>query len=180
MSGTAALQRSQALRDVGRALATDPAHVTPAQWYRQLDEARRLGDAADDLARNADDLRASSRSVPLKLGGGLAVAGIAYDIHSGKDPVHAVTAGGVGFAAAVATGALIGTAIPVPVVGTVAGAVVGAGVGIFTSGMVDGLFEDGPDVGAAASRGWEAVTDTGRAVAGAPAALAGTVSGWFD
>jgi hypothetical protein len=40
---------------------------------------------------------------------------------------------------------------------------VGAGVGIFTSGMVDNLFEGG-SVGDALGAGWDAVEDTGEAI----------------
>ena len=63
----------------------------------------------------------------------------------------------------VLAGAAIGTMIPVPVVGTAVGALVGAGVGIFTSGMVDNLFEGG-SVGDALGAGWDAVEDTGEAI----------------
>ncbi len=136
---------------------TDPAHITKQLWYKDLDEAKRLASSADDLARTADDLRTTSKSLPLKLGGALAVAGIGYDIYTGKDPVQAVASGGGGFFASVAagagTGALIGTFVPIPGVGTAVGAVVGAGVGIFTSGAIDSLFENGPDVGAAFDSG---------------------------
>lgn len=67
--------------------------------------------------------------------------------------MQAVASGGAGFLASVgagaATGAVIGSFVPIPGVGTAVGAVIGAGVGIFTSGAVDSLFENGPDVGEA-------------------------------
>ncbi|MQA61722.1 MAG: hypothetical protein GEU86_09550 [Actinophytocola sp.] len=89
-----------------------------------------------------------------------AVAGVAYEISQGKDPVQATVSGAAGFGASVAAGAIVGSAIPVPVVGTVAGAIVGVGVGVFTSGMVDSLWENGIDeVGGA-------IADAGSAVAG--------------
>ena len=101
------------------------------------------------------------------------------DIAGGKDPVQATVSGAGGFAASVATGAGIGTFIGGPV-GTAAGAVVGAGVGIFTSGVIDSLFEEGPDVGEAVENGWEAVTDTGEAIADGVGGAIESVGGWFD
>ena len=157
----------------------DPGVVGKTRWYADLDDATRAGQSADDLVRSADDLKGSSKSLPLKLGGALAVAGIAYDIHSGKDPVQATVSGGLGFGASVAAGAAIGTMIPVPVVGTAVGAVVGAGVGIFTSGMVDNLFEGG-DLGDAAAAGVDALEDTGGAIVDGVESLGSAIGGLFD
>jgi hypothetical protein len=73
----------------------------------------------------------------------------------------------VGFGASVAAGALIGTAIPVPVLGTAVGAVGGAVVGLFASGAVDSLYQNGVGaVGDAIADGAGAVADAGKAVGG--------------
>lgn len=148
-------------------------------FYRGADDARNMARSADDLVKSADELQCTGRTMPLKLGGGLAVAGIAYDISNGKDPMQATVAGGLGFGASVAAGAAMGTLIPVPIVGTAVGAVVGAGVGIFTSGMVDNLFEGG-DVGDAAAAGVDAVADTGGAIVAGVESVGSTIGGLFD
>lgn len=139
---------------------------------------------ADDVAGAADDLERSSKSLPLKAGGALAVAGIGLDIAGGEDPVQAVASGGGGFLASVAAGAgagaVVGTFVPIPGVGTAAGAVVGAGVGIFTSGAIDSLFENGPDVGAAFDSGVDALADTGGAIADGAGAVVDGIGGLFD
>jgi uncharacterized membrane protein len=97
----------------------------------------------------------------------LAAGGIAYDIANGKDFDQAIVSGGVGFGASVLAGAAIGTAIPVPIVGTAVGALGGAVVGVFASGAVDSLYENGIGaVGDAISDGASAVTDTGKALGG--------------
>lgn len=174
----------QAAVELERALASDPAVVGRQRWYGDLDQARNAASSADDIVRRADDLETKSGRFPLRLGGALAVAGIGYDIATGKDPIQATASGASGFFAAVgagaATGAVVGSFVPIPGVGTAAGAVVGAGVGIFTSGAMDSLFENGPDVGAAAEAGWEAVTDTGEAIGDAAGAVGDAIGGLFD
>lgn len=180
LGGESQWRAAQAVVRERQALAARPAATGPARWYADLDDARRGAGAADDLLREGRDLARRSRTFPLEVGGVLAGAGIALDIASGEDPTQAVVSGTAGFAASVAAGAMIGTAIPVPGVGTAVGALVGAGVGIFTSGMVDSLFEDGPDVGDAAVEGLEAVWDTGAAALSGAGSLARTVGGWFD
>ena len=67
-----------------------------------------------------------------------------------------------------------------PGVGTAAGAIIGAGVGIFTSGAIDSLFENGPDVGEAAEAGWDAVKDTGGAIVDGAGAVGDAIGGLFD
>ena len=149
------------MRDLDRALKTDPGAIGKTRWYQDLDHARTMSSSADDLARTATRVERSSKTLPLKAGGALAAAGILWDIHSGKDPTQAVASGAGGFLASVgagaATGAIVGSFVPIPGVGTAAGAIIGAGVGIFTSGAIDSLFENGPDVGEAAEAGWDAV-----------------------
>ncbi|MCV7363097.1 DUF1269 domain-containing protein [Mycolicibacterium neworleansense] len=144
-----------------------PAGTPAAMIYRDIDHARSLANQADDVAKGAQSTKANAGRIGLKVGGGLAVAGVVYDIANGKDVDQAIVSGAAGFGASVAAGALIGTAIPVPVVGTAVGALVGAGVGIFTSGAVDSLYQNGiGSLGTAISDGASAVADTGRAVGG--------------
>lgn len=142
------------------------------------------GREAAEQARKADDLDRAARAGQLKLGGALAVVGIGLDVAAGEDPVQAVASGAGGFAASVGAGALvgagIGTLIPVPGVGTAVGAVAGAGVGIFTSGAIDSLFEEGPDVSDAVSAGLGALGDTGGAIGDGVGAVVGGVGGLFD
>lgn len=149
-----------------------------------LDYWDKVARNADDLAGRADDLKGTSKTFPLKAGGALAVAGIGLDIASGEDPVQAVASGGGGLLASVAAGAgagaVVGSFVPIPGVGTAAGAIVGAGVGIFTSGAIDSLFENGPDVGEAVDAGWDAVTDTGGAIADGAGAVVDGIGGLFD
>lgn len=91
-----------------------------------------------------------------------------------------------GFGASVGTAALIGAAAGsvVPGVGTAVGAVVGtvvgAGVAIFADGAIDSFFENGPDVGKALEEGWEALEDTGEAIAGGISGAVSAIGGWFD
>ncbi len=152
-----------------------------AQFYDDLDHWRgTAAGSADDLAR-ASRLANVGRFAPVALGGALAVGGIFYDMHgpNQESAGQAVTSNLGGFAASVATGAVIGTAIGGPV-GTVAGVVVGAGVGIFTSGMIDELWENGGDVGDAFLAGADAVVDTGEAIADVGGAIVDGIGGLFD
>ncbi|MFY2787136.1 hypothetical protein [Rhodococcus sp. MALMAid1271] len=144
---------------------TAPAGSPFSAVYRDFGFSDFLRDQADDVGRNADDLNSKAGRWALRAGGGLTVLSIGYDIANGKPVDQAVVAGSLGFGASVAAGALIGTAIPIPGVGTLAGAIGGAAFGIFTSGMVDSLYEDGFDsVGDTAQDGWRALIDTKSAV----------------
>jgi hypothetical protein len=154
--------------------------LNPGQYYDDLDHAATQLRQADGVIRGAESTSRASKVLPIKVGGAMALAGIGYDIATGKDPVQAVAAGGGGFLASVAMGAAVGTLIPVPGVGTAVGAIVGAGVGVFTSGFIDCMFEDGPDVVAAAGRGAESVADTGKAIVGGVKAVGSGIAGLFD
>ena len=158
--------------------------LNPGRFYDDLDRAATQVRNADDLVRGAEATSRTSKTLPVKVGGALALAGIGYDIANGKDPVQAVAAGGGGFLASVAagaaTGAVVGTFVPIPGVGTAVGAVVGAGVGVFTSGAIDSLFENGPDVGAALDRGVESVADTGKAIGSGVVSVGKGIAGLFD
>lgn len=152
--------------------------------YDDLDHWGQVARNADEMAAGADDLAKASKSIPLKGSGALAIAGIGLGIASGEDPVQATASGAGGFLASVgagaATGAVVGSFVPIPGVGTAAGAVVGAGVGIFTSGAIDSLFENGPDVGAAFDSGVDALEDTGGAIVDGAGAVVDGIGGLFD
>lgn len=149
-------------------LARNAAPGTPAATvYRDIDWSRQLAYGADDATAASSKVESAASKVGFRVGGGLSVAGVAYDIYNGKPVEQAIVSGGIGFGASVAAGAMIGTAIPVPVLGTAAGAIVGAGVGLFASGAVDSLYDNGFDsVGGAISDGASAVGDAGKAVGG--------------
>lgn len=151
------------------------------EFYDEIDHWRSTAaGAADDLART-QRLANVGRYAPMALGGVLTIGGIFYDIHGpNQESVgQAVTSNLGGFAASVGTGALIGTAIGGPV-GTVVGTVVGAGVGIFTSGMIDELWESGGDVGDALLAGTDAVLDAGEAIADVGGAIVDGIGSLFD
>ncbi|WP_216212599.1 WXG100 family type VII secretion target [Amycolatopsis aidingensis] len=146
-------------------------------FYAQVDRAQASTRAAGALTDDAAKATSKAKLTGLKLGGALAIGGIAYDIANGKPVDQAVVSGGVGFGASVAAGAAVGTVIGGPV-GTAVGAVVGAGVGVFTSGMVDSLYENGiGEVGQAIEDGGQAVVDTGKAIADGVGDAAGAVAG---
>lgn len=171
--GDAALRHVGAMHDGYTGVVTDRKGM-----YRNLDRANASTRAASAAADDAAKAQRAGKSFGLKAGGALAVAGVAYEISQGKDPVQAIVSGAAGFGASVAAGAIVGSAIPVPVVGTVAGAIVGAGVGVFTSGMVDSLWENGiGEVGGAIEDGAQAVADAGEAVGGAIADAGSAVAG---
>lgn len=161
-------------------LRTSP--VTHAgQFYDDLDHWSRTGAGAADDAARAARLSNIGRFAPVALGGALAIGGIFYDMHgpNQEDFGQAATSNLGGFAASVGTGAAVGTLIGGPV-GTVVGTVVGAGVGIFTSGMIDGLWENGGDVGDAFMEGLDSVVDTGEALADVGGAIVDGIGGLFD
>ncbi len=156
----------------------------PAQFYDDLDHwTRTSASAADDAARAGRLLRAG-KAVPLAVGGVLTGVGIWYDMeYNDESAAQAVTSNVGGFAASVATGAAVGTLIGGPV-GTVVGTVVGAGVGVFTSGMIDGLWESGGDVSDALMAGVDTLADTGGALLEGASDVGGAIvdgiGGLFD
>lgn len=121
-----------------------------------------IGEAAD--AQKAWRSSTQLGQTMARANGVLAVGGIAYDIAVRDRPWHeAAISGGASFGASVAAGALVGSAIPIPVVGTVAGATVGAAFGIFTSGAVDNLLEGG-GVAESLVAGWDTTEAAGETV----------------
>ncbi|MFC7358809.1 hypothetical protein [Nocardioides astragali] len=149
-------------------------------YYDDLDHWNRIaGESADELSRAAR-LANVGRFAPIALGGVLAVGGGFYDYHvKGESAEQAIASNAGGFAASVATGAVVGTMIGGPV-GTVVGCVVGAGVGVFTSGMIDGLWEHDGDVSDAFMAGVDSVVDTGEALADVGGAIVDGIGGLFD
>lgn len=147
-------------------LARNAPEGTPASVvYRDWDYASTTAARAVDVAETAEDLLTKAERISSRVGGGLAVAGVAWDIYNGKPADQAIVSAGASFATSVAAGAAIGTLIPAPVLGTVVGAGVGAVVGIFTSGAVDTLYEDGiGSAGDAVVDGWDALYDTGASI----------------
>lgn len=170
---------SQAVRHVGAMHDSYTGVVTDRKgMYQNLDRANSATRAAATAADDAVKASRLGERFALKAGGALAVAGVAYEISQGKDPVQASVSGAAAFGASVAVGAAVGSAIPVPVAGTVAGAIVGAGVGVFTSGMVDSLFENGvDDIGGAITDGAETVANVGEAIGGAVGDAGSAVAG---
>lgn len=191
-------------------LQAHPERYLKRKWFffQTLDEVRleadrlaiagRLDEAEDLLSqsRHLDDSRAlrylgRAGKILGPLGFGL---GVYNDHQEGESNTQiAVSQGvstGLGIAAGVGASALTGAAMGatfgsvVPGVGTAVGAVVGtaigAGVAIFADGAIDSLFENGPDVGAAAEAGVEALADTGEAIADGVSSVADTVGGWFS
>lgn len=149
-----------------------------------------LDDATDLLDRSAalDDVRGPGRLTVA--GRALGAAGIGLGIYNdhqeGESATQIAVSQGGSFLAGAGAGALAGAAVGsvVPVAGTAVGAVVGgvigAGVSVFADGAIDSMFENGPDVGAALDEGWQAVEDTGGAIADGVSGAAETVGGWFS
>lgn len=164
MTGHAAFLARESTRYLDLARSAPPG--TPAsQIYRDFDWARTTAQNAEDLLDTAKKVESNAGRIAGRLNGGLAVAGIAYDIYNGKPVDRAIVSGGLGFGASVLAGAAIGSLIPIPGVGTLVGAGGGAVVGIFTSGAVDTLYTEGlGSAGDAIGDGAAAVADTGAAI----------------
>lgn len=166
------LENADNLRAHIAALTPDGVVRTTPQHIYDL-EAR--ANASQATAKAIDDkfkagLRVGSRlSRGLHVVGGAAtVYGIYDDIQQGESVEQAVVSNVGGMAAGMitgaGTGALIGTFV-VPPVGTVVGAalgtVVGAGVGMFTSGVIDHMWENASaDFFSTIDAGWSEVTNT--------------------
>lgn len=126
--------------------------VPRSRYYELVDQAEHLkvsAATADDTLKNG--LRVGSKLSKGLLGLGIAGTGYAIydDIQSGESVEQAVASNVGGFAAGMlagaGAGAVVGTIIGGPVgtvVGAVVGGLVGAGVGMFTSGVIDHLFEN--------------------------------------
>lgn len=162
-----------------------------SNFYSLLDEsddvAKLLASTDDLLASGEKGLMSTLRTGSMISKGLLAVgvAGTAYAIyddiaHGGEswDQAAVSNIGGMvaGIGAGAGTGVIIGSFILPPagtIVGAAAGAVVGGVVGVFTSGMIDGIYENAGNVFEA---GWNELVDTGEAlgdVAGAVGDAAG-------
>lgn len=148
-------------------------------------------DEATDLLNNSNRLDDAPgpgrlRTVGRSIGALGVVLGVYNDYQDGESTAQiAVSQGGsflAGAAAGAGVGAAVGSVVPVAgtAVGAVVGGVVGAGVSIFADGAIDSLFENGPDVGAALEEGWEAIEDTGGAIADGVSGAIGAVGGWLS
>lgn len=199
----------QLLDDAKRAvneLQSHPERYLKRKWFffKTLDEVRleadRLAiqgklDEAEDLLRRSSALE--DAKLPKYLGrtgkilGPLGLGlGIYNDYQEGESGTQIAVSQGVstlaGIGAAAATGAGVGAAVGsvFPGVGTVVGAgvgtVVGAGVAIFSDGVIDSLFENGPDVGKAFDEGVDALADTGGAIVDGVSSLGGAIGGVFS
>lgn len=172
------LNRANELRNHADALkAPDGTVVDHQRYYDLLEEADRLDDAHPGARSGL-----SNWELPKGLTRGLwalDIAAAGYGIYSDweeEGPTQAIVSNaapavasiGAGILAGAATGAVVGSFIPIPGVGTAAGVVVGAGFGLvagaFTSGAVDSLFNSGADTlgdwGGAVADGFEEVGDT--------------------
>ncbi|MFE9207259.1 hypothetical protein [Micromonospora sp. NPDC007230] len=109
--------------------------------------------------------RLAAGRLAMRVGGGVAGLGVIYDATvGGKSWEQAFVSNGASFLASTATGALIGSMIPVPVLGTALGAAGGLVVGLLTSGTIDSLYANGGDLGKTISDGADAVVEFGGAV----------------
>ena len=175
--------RAAELRAHAEALkAPDGTVVDRNRYYQLLDEADDLeGTRAPQLMDDAKNFK-----VPSSISRGLGILGVAAtgyaihdDIQQGESVAQAATSNLAGMGASIAAGAylggVVGTAIPVPILGTATGVVVGAVagtvVGAFTSGVIDSVWENGVDslgdAGDAVMEGLGDVADVGQAVGGA-------------
>lgn len=159
----------------------------PQQFYRDVDDAAHLRvqsqGAADDAARLARAGRVGGVIASTLLTG----VSISSDIHAGESAEQAWASNLGGLGASVAAGAGVGMFLGsfAPGIGNVAGAVIGAAVGglvgIFTSGVIDGLYEENGDVAAALATGIgdlrESAEAVGDVVVGGGRAIGVAVSG---
>ncbi len=71
--------------------------------------------------------------------------GVYADIQDGESTTQAVASQTVGLVGAITTGSVVGTAVPIPVVGTALGALAGLGIGLTADWAVDRVFEGPPE-----------------------------------
>ena len=135
------------------------------------------------MIKGAEGTSRASKVLPIKVGGAMALAGIGYDIATGKDPVQAVASGGGGFLASVAagaaTGALVGTFVPVPGVGTAVGRSSGPGSGSSPPAPSTPCSRTGRTSAPRWTAAAEAVVDTGKAVVHGVASVGKGIAGLF-
>lgn len=170
----------------------------PADYYEALENIKNYDELADDALNRsqvrppADAPSLGDTRPPRAVTRGFwlvdaALTGLAIkqDIEAGESTAQAVSsnAGGTlaGIGAATLTGAAIGSAIPIPGVGTAAGAIVGAGVGIITSGAIDHMFNEGVEnIGDVGEALWEGTKGLGNTLADAGNAIGDGISNAWD
>lgn len=111
-------------RNVGKIPTFGRAMLAPTTWNAGM----RLPELATDASRIARSGAAFAKNVPF-VGTAITAVGVGFDIHEGKDPKEAIVTGASSLAAGAAAGAVVGSFVPIPFVGTLAGAAVGYGVG---------------------------------------------------
>lgn len=187
-------------------LQAHPERYMKRKWifFKTLDETKLNADklAIEGKFNEADELlkRAGNLDTPPpdgKLPKGLKATGkilgplgfglgVYNDYQEGESTAQiAVSQGGsllAGMGTGAAVGAAVGSVVPVAgtAVGAVVGTVIGAGVAIFSDGMIDSFFENGPDIGKAAEEGWNSIVDTGKSIGDGLASAGKAIGGWFD
>ena len=183
--------KATGLTNLADTMTTARDSLPPGSPLRQVLDLRNASETA--TRKSAEALTQASKAAKFakaaKAGGaGLAIGGVLYD-HYGPDKKgwdQSITSGAASFGASVAvgagTGALVGSFVPVAgtAVGGVVGTIVGAGAGIFTSGMVDSLWDSHGDVGHAAMDGFRAIGDTGSTIGDLTKDAWGAVGSIFD
>jgi hypothetical protein len=146
------------------------AALFPRSFYGDLDQAAALRAQAAAVSDDAARLARAGRAGGWIVGGVLTGVSIYTDMQDGESAGQAVASNVGGFGASVVTGWAVGAAVGsfVPVGGTVVGAVLGAAaggiVGVLTSDAIDGLWENGGDLGRALQDGLDELMDAGAAV----------------
>lgn len=152
------------------------AGMFPTLAYKDLDDAVAMERAANGYSSDAERALRTGRVIGASVGAVLTGVSIWMDVRAGESATQATLSNSAGLATSILAGAAAGTTIgaatgtiiPVPIVGTLVGAVggamVGTAVGIITSGFVDSLFENGPNVHAAVVAGARDLADVGDAL----------------
>lgn len=170
-----------------RRMANSPKVGSP-EWDQAKRDWERATRNTADTTRGLDsaDQRMTKTKLAGKALGPLATGfGIYSDMQDGESATQAVVSQGGGalaaFGAGAAAGAVVGSFIPVPVVGTAAGALVGGVAGLFASGAVDGaidaVWDDG--LGAAAGGAWDGLKGTAGGLKDGATGLVKGIGGLF-
>lgn len=155
----------------------------------QTDDVAKVLSTTDDLLVGGEKGLMGSLRAGAAISKGLIVLGVAGtgyaiydDIANGGESWQQAAVSNIGgmvagIGAGAGTGAIIGSFILAPagtIVGAAAGAVVGGVVGVFTSGMIDGIYEGAGNIFEA---GWNELADTGEALGDAAGAVGDAIGG---
>lgn len=158
---------AQLLRDADLTELRARQALDPLSLYDDLDHAGRLRAQAAGVVDDAGRLARAGKAAGAVVSVAATAVGVGVDIHEGESVGQALASNGAGLVASVglgaAAGAIVGSVVPGAgtVVGGAVGAVVGGAAGIFTSGVVDGIFENAEN---AWQNGVDDLCDTGRAL----------------